>query len=135
LRFEAGSLSDLIEDRSLESPTFQGSVSKSCIELKFTGTALRSKYINNLTDLFLSSPVFKLWGGCSLVSMGDGIRFRVRYSPKLDYVYVRYLAGFDSYEVEFGALVGTEYDVLDRIKPVTSDSLLPIISKKVFFEN
>ena len=65
--------------------------------------------------------------------MGDGIRFRVKKSKTVDYVYVRYLSGFDEYEIEFGALVGTEYDVLDRIKPVKSDAVMATISRRLFF--
>ena len=65
--------------------------------------------------------------------MGDGVRFRVMKSPKVDYVYIRYLSGLDEFEVEFGALVGTEYDVLERIKPVNAKDLMSTISKKIFF--
>jgi hypothetical protein len=99
---------------------------------------MNTKFTNNLIDVFEGTPasrtVFKMWGGQSPVSMGDGIRFRVTKSPKVDYVYVRYLSGFDQYEVEFGALVGTEYDVLDKIKPVPAAQLVPTISRKLFFE-
>lgn len=87
---------------------------------------------------FLDTPAantaFKLWGGKNIVSMGDGIRFRVTASPKVDYVYIRYYAGFDFYEIEFGALVGTDYDVLDRIKPVPKARVVSTISKKLFFD-
>ena len=74
-----------------------------------------------------------MWGGQTPVSMGDGVRFRVTRSPSVDYVYVRYLSGYDAYEVEFAALVGTDYDVLDRINPVHPDDLISIISKRLFF--
>lgn len=63
--------------------------------------------------------------------MGDGIRFRVTKSKIVDYVYIRYLGGFDTFEIEFGALVGTEYDVLDRIKPVAVEDLIKTISARV----
>ena len=98
---------------------------------------MKTKFTNNLIDLFTgpkaNNTVFKMWGGESLVSMGDGIRFRVNKSKTIDYVYVRYLSGFDEYEVEFGALVGTEYDVLDRIKPVKLENLMATISRRLFF--
>jgi hypothetical protein len=97
---------------------------------------VKTKFTNNLIDLFYtktSLQVFKMWGGEAPVSMGDGIRFRVTKSPKVDYVYIRYLSGFDQFEVEFGALVGTEYDVLERIKPIHKDKLMSTISKKIFF--
>jgi hypothetical protein len=98
---------------------------------------MKTKFTNDLIDLFYfksSLPVFKMWGGETPISMGDGIRFRVTRSPKVDYVYIRYLSGFDEFDVEFGALVGTEYDVLDRIKPVHKDDLMSTISKKLFFD-
>jgi len=100
---------------------------------------MKTKFTNNLIDFFEGSPasrtVFKMWGGQTPVTMGDGIRFRVTKSPKVDYVYVRYLSGFDQYEVEFGALVGTEYDVLDRLQPIKAADLISTISKKIFFDN
>ena len=98
---------------------------------------MKTKFTNDLIDVLYSKtslPVFKMWGGQEPISMGDGIRFRVTRSPKVDYVYIRYLSGFDEYEVEFGALVGTEYDVLDRIKPVKKEQLMPVISQKIFFD-
>jgi hypothetical protein len=98
---------------------------------------VKTKFTNDLIDVLYSKtslPVFKMWGGQEPISMGDGIRFRVTRSPKVDYVYIRYLSGFDEYEVEFGALVGTEYDVLDRIKPVKKEHLMPTISQKIFFD-
>lgn len=98
---------------------------------------MKTKFTNDLIDLLYSKtslPVFKMWGGQEPISMGDGIRFRVTNSPKVDYVYIRYLSGFDEYEVEFGALVGTDYDVLDRIKPISRDQLVPTISRKIFFD-
>jgi hypothetical protein len=99
---------------------------------------MKTKFTNNLIDIFQGTPasrtVFKMWGGQSPVTMGDGIRFRVTKSPKVDYVYVRYLSGFDQYEVEFAALVGTEYDILDRLKPVSASELVATISRKLFFE-
>ena len=98
---------------------------------------MRTKFTNSLQD-FLAIPknatIFKMWGGQTPISMGDGIRFRVTKSPKVDYVYIRYLSGYDSYEIEFGALVGTEYDLLDRIAPVPQDRLMTVISKKIFFD-
>lgn len=75
-----------------------------------------------------------MWGGVIPISMGDGVRFRVTKSPRVDYVYVRYLSGFEEYEVEFAALVGAEYDVLDRIKPVPRAELFSTISQKLFFD-
>lgn len=75
-----------------------------------------------------------MWGASSPITMGDGVRFRVNKSPNVDYVYIRYLSGYDQYEVEFGALVGTEYDLLDRISPVPMDQLMSTISKRVFFD-
>jgi hypothetical protein len=100
---------------------------------------MKTKFTNNLIDLLTGSKahntVFKMWGGVTPVSMGDGIRFRVNKSKTIDYVYVRYLSGFDEYEVEFGALIGTEYDVLDRIKPVRSENLMATISTRIFFGN
>jgi hypothetical protein len=98
---------------------------------------MKTKFTNDLIDLLYSKtslPVFKMWGGETPISMGDGIRFRVRKSPKVDYVYVRYLSGYDEFEVEFGALVGTEYDVLERIKPIHRDKLMATISQKIFFD-
>jgi hypothetical protein len=96
---------------------------------------MKTKFTNNLVDLFTgpksSRTVFNMWGGETPVSMGDGIRFRVK-SRTIDYVYVRYLSGYDEYEVEFGALVGTEYDVLDRIKPVKLKDLMATVSQKIF---
>jgi hypothetical protein len=98
---------------------------------------MKTKFTNNLVDLVTgpkaNNTVFKMWGGETPVSMGDGIRFRVKKSKTVDYVYVRYLSGFDEYEIEFGALVGTEYDVLDRIKPVKSDAVMATISRRLFF--
>lgn len=98
---------------------------------------MKTKFTNSLTDIFTGKPsnhaVFKMWGGQTPISMGDGIRFRTTKSPKVDYVYVRYLSGFNEYEIEFGALVGTEYDVLDRVKPIRADELMATISKKIFF--
>jgi hypothetical protein len=99
---------------------------------------MKTKFTNFLIDFFTSKPnhtVFRMWGGTTPISTGDGIRFRVTKSPKVDYVTVRYLSGFEEYEVEFGALVGTEYDVLERVKPVSSDILMATISKKIFFDN
>ena len=98
---------------------------------------MNTKFTNELIDLLYSKsglPVFRMWGGETPVSMGDGIRFRVTKSPKVDYVYIRYLSGFDTFEVEFGALVGTDYDVLDRIKPVQRNNLMAAISRKIFFD-
>lgn len=98
---------------------------------------MTAKFSNTLQD-FLTHPrnqvVFKMWGGSQPIAMGDGVRFRVTKSPNVDYVYIRYLSGFDQYEVEFGALVGTEYDLLDRISPVPMDKLMSTISKRVFFD-
>lgn len=99
---------------------------------------MKTKFTNNLTDLFTgpkaNNTVFKMWGGQTPVSMGDGVRFRVTNAKTIDYVYVRYLSGFDEYEIEFGALVGTEYDVLHRIKPVKVDDIMATISRKIFFD-
>lgn len=99
---------------------------------------MRSKFTSSIQD-FLTSPrnnvIFKMWGGQQPVSMGDGIRFRVTKSPKVDYVYIRYLAGYEQYEVEFGALVGTEYDIIDRMSPVSIEKLMATISQKLFFED
>ena len=75
-----------------------------------------------------------MWGGQTPVCMGDGIKFRVTKSPKVDYVYVRYLSGLEEFEVEFGALVGTEYDVLERMSPVAQENLMATISRKIFFD-
>ena len=97
---------------------------------------MKTKFTNTLQDFLLiakNATVFKLWGGQPPVSMGDGIRFRITRSPYVDYVYIRYLSGFDSYEIEFGALVGTEYDLIDRVSPVPQDQLMSTISKKVLF--
>jgi hypothetical protein len=94
------------------------------------------KFTNNLIDHFtkagtVTSKVFRIWGGTAPISMGDGIKFRVTKSATVDYVYVRYLAGFESYEVEFGALVGADYDVIDRVSPVTMEDLTKVISRKI----
>ncbi len=99
---------------------------------------MKTKFTNSLQDLLTQPPngtIYRMWGAQTPISMGDGIRFRVTKSPNVDYVYVRYLNGFDNFEVEFGALVGTDYDVLDRIKPVPKDVLMATISKKLFFNN
>ena len=74
-----------------------------------------------------------MWGGGNIISMGDGVKFRVSKSPTVDYVYVKYLGGFESFEVEFGALVGTDYDVLERISPVQPEQLVSTISKRILF--
>lgn len=98
---------------------------------------MTAKFSNTLQD-FLTHPrnlaIFKMWGGTTPMSMGDGVRFRVTKSPNVDYVTIRYLSGFDQYEIEFAALVGTEYDLLDRISPVAKDKLMSTISKRVFFD-
>jgi len=98
---------------------------------------VKTKYTNSIMDLLEGSPAssttFKLWGGLTPVSMGDGVRFRVTRSPVVDYVYIRYLSGYALFEIEFGALVGTDYDVLDRIKPISADDLMATISRKLFF--
>jgi hypothetical protein len=98
---------------------------------------MKTKFTNSLTDFLTgarNNAIFKMWGGQPPVSMGDGVRFRVLKSPNVDYVYIRYLSGFDEYEIEFGALVGTEYDIIDRITPVPLDKLMSTISKRVFFD-
>ena len=98
---------------------------------------MKTKYTNSILDLLTyksGAIAYKMWGGCSPVSMGDGVRFRVTKSPSVDYVYVRYLNGYEEFELEFGALVGTEYDVLDRINPVPVDQLVTTISKRLFFQ-
>jgi hypothetical protein len=94
---------------------------------------MKNKFTKSLSDFFSSDPIFRMWGGVAPISMGDGIRFRVTKSPRVDYVYVRYLSGFEEYEVEFAALVGAEYDVLDRIKPVSREELFSTINKNLFF--
>lgn len=97
---------------------------------------MQTKFTSSVQDFITSNrnnTIFKMWGGQTPISMGDGIRFRVTKSPKVDYVYVRYLAGFEQYEVEFGALVGTEYDIIDKITPVSLDKLMTTISRKLFF--
>jgi hypothetical protein len=98
---------------------------------------MKTKFTSSIED-FITNPrnntIFKMWGAQTPVSMGDGVRFRVTKSPKVDYVYIRYLSGYESYEVEFGALVGTEYDLIDRISPVALEKLMPIISQKLFFD-
>ena len=63
--------------------------------------------------------------------MGDGIKFRVTKSKTVDYVYIKYLAGYNSFEVEYGALVGTEYDVLERVKPIALEDLVKTISARL----
>lgn len=94
---------------------------------------MQTKFTNTLIDqLVKNRTILKLWGAQTPISMGDGVRFRVLKSPTVDYVYIRYLSGTEQFEIEFGALVGTEYDVLDRIKPVSSENLLKTISKKIF---
>jgi|ERR1039458_3795279 hypothetical protein len=96
---------------------------------------MKTKYTNTITDLltFKSGAVaYKLWGGKAITSMGDGVKFRVTNSKSVDYVYVRYLSGSELFEVEFGALVNTDYDVLDRISPVNVAELIPTISKRLF---
>ena len=93
-----------------------------------------NKFTNTLTDFLTKSDVFyKKWGAKSLISMGDGVRFRVTKSPKIDYVYIRYLDGYKTFDVEFANLVGTEYDIVDRLKPVSADVLIGTISRKLFF--
>jgi hypothetical protein len=97
---------------------------------------MKNKFTNTLIDFFISKQnqtIFKMWGGQTPILMGDGVRFRVTKSPKCDYVYVRYLSGYESYDVEFGALVGTDYDIIDRIKPVEQEHLMATISKGLFF--
>jgi hypothetical protein len=99
---------------------------------------MKTKYTNNIIDILTfktGSIAYKLWGGSNPVSMGDGVKFRVSNSPIVDYVYIRYLAGFEAYEIEFAALVGTEYDILDRIQPVLPNDLISTISKRLFFDN
>jgi hypothetical protein len=94
-----------------------------------------TKFATTLSKLVTSSPaIYKMWGAGQPMCMGDGIRFRVTKSPKVDYVYIRYYDGFQKFEVEFAALVGTEYDVIDRIKPVSASRLLSTISQKLFFD-
>ncbi len=105
-----------------------------------------TKFTNSITDLLNAHPartVYKMWGGQTLVPMGDGVRFKVTRSPKVDYVYIRYL-GYgvnkkfeienQKFEVEFAVLVDTEYDVLDRISPVSAKNLVSTISQKLFFD-
>jgi hypothetical protein len=98
---------------------------------------MKTKYTNSIVDLLTTTKTgavaFKLWGGQTPISMGDGVKFRVQNSQVVDYVYVKYLSGFDEFEIEFAALVGTDYDVLDRIGPVNSAQLVPAISKRVLF--
>lgn len=95
-----------------------------------------TKFTNNLIDHFnkpgVNATIYKMWGGGNLTNMGDGIKFRVSKSPFVNYVYVRYLAGYDLYEIEFGALVGADYDVIDQISPVKLEDLFKTISRKVF---
>lgn len=96
---------------------------------------MNTKFTNSIIDIltYKSGQVaFKMWGGQPPISMGDGVKFRVKNSPHIDYVYVRYLSGYETFEVEFAALVGTEYDVLDRIGPVSADQLISTISKRIF---
>lgn len=90
--------------------------------------------INLLTGTAATRSACRLWGAgaCSFISMGEGVRLRVTKSKTVDYVYIRYLGGFDTFEVEFGALVGTEYDVLDRIKPVPAQDLIKMITRRLF---
>jgi hypothetical protein len=96
---------------------------------------MKTKYTNSIVDLLTyktGAVAFKMWGGSPPVAMGDGVKFRVTKSPYIDYVYIKYLHGFDEFEVEFAALVGTEYDVLDRISPVDGAKLVQTISKRLF---
>jgi hypothetical protein len=97
---------------------------------------MKTKYTNTVMDLLVNTKahraVFNMWGGQTPIAMGDGIKFRVTKSPFVDYVYVKYLAGAEAFEIEFGALVGSEYDVIDRIKPVDAANLVPTISRKLF---
>ena len=89
-----------------------------------------------MTDFVTKNDIYaKEWGAKPPISMGDGIRFRVTKSPRIDYVYIRYLNGYEQFDVEFAALVGTEYDIIDRIKPVAADVLIGTISRKLFFRN
>lgn len=95
---------------------------------------MQTKFTSSVQDFInIHTTIFKMWGGQTPISMGDGIRFRVTKSPKVDYVYIRYLAGYEQYEVEFGALVGTEYDIIDKITPVPQEKLMSTISRKLFF--
>jgi hypothetical protein len=97
---------------------------------------MKTKYTNSIVDLLNGTKsahvAYRMWGAMSPVSMGDGIKFRVTKSKVVDYVYVRYLGGYDDFELEFGALVGTEYDVIDRVKPVSAQHLVKTISYKLF---
>jgi len=95
---------------------------------------MKNNFTNSLIDLLTikNKTVFKMWGAQALVAMGDGVKFRVTKSPVVDYVYIRYQSGFELYEVEFGALVGMDYDVVDRVPLVEHDKLIPTISRKVF---
>lgn len=98
---------------------------------------MTAKFTNTLQD-FITDPqhasLYKKWGCSSLMSMGDGIRFRVRNSPCVDYVTIRYLSGYEQFEIEFGALVGTEYDLLDRLSPISKDELMDTIDSRIFFD-
>jgi len=100
-------------------------------------TALKNAYTNSIVDLLTKSKITRtivhMWGGGTPMAMGDGVKFRVTKSSFVDYVYIKYLGGFNSFEIEYGALVGTDYDVLERVKPVAQEDLIATISAKVLF--
>jgi hypothetical protein len=101
---------------------------------------MKTKFTNAIIDILLGTKanqtIFHMWGGLSPVPMGDGVKFRVMKSPVVDYVYIRYLNGYENFEIEFGGLVGgVEYDIIDRVQPVPREKLVSTISKRLFAIN
>lgn len=60
------------------------------------------------------------------------MRFRVSNSRHVDYIYIRYESGVETFEVETGALQGTAYRRTGHVQGVDAENLMQRISRIVF---
>lgn len=72
------------------------------------------------------------WGAKELVNMGDGLKFKTSgMTPWKGYVYVKYDAGMDLYNIEFFRIRKYEVKVDKQIESVYAEDLVSIIDSFV----
>lgn len=68
------------------------------------------------------------WGAKELVNMGDGLKFKTSgMTPFKGYVYIKYNAGTDLYDIEFAKVRNMEWKVLKSTNDVFVEDLVSII--------
>src|SRR5690349_1685066 len=98
-------------------------------------SARNSPHTNRILDLLIGTPAaaaaYNRWGGLTAIAMAGSVKFRITKSVVVDFVCITNCGAWKLFEVEFGACVGSEFQVIDRIRAVTPTSLISTISDRL----